>query len=209
MFLNHHAYLVKGRIGETSPIAFLTEQNITLPSEALLTRHTFETLGIDDARALFALQMRKTEEGTVSVFLIETSFITREAQNALLKMLEEPSIDSLFIVVTPHPELLLPTLQSRFAKSEHADVADTSRGKNFLAASQKERAKIITAILEDEGRSSAESLIRDIVIELHRKSLRGEYAPLLEKLEMLRRYATDTSSSMKMILEYVALALPQ
>ncbi|MBP9771991.1 MAG: hypothetical protein KBD16_03665 [Candidatus Pacebacteria bacterium] len=209
MTFNHHAYLLRGTVGDRSPESFLSEHGFAVPAKNAMSRYTYETLGIDDARELFTLQLRKSEEGTTRIFLIETMFITREAQNALLKMLEEPSADSVFMFVTPHPELLIPTLQSRFAKSEQAVISDTSRGKTFLSASHKERATIVAGILEDEGRSSAEGLIRDIVVELHRRSPHGEHASLLEKLETLRRYATDTSSSMKMLLEYVALSLPQ
>jgi DNA polymerase-3 subunit delta' len=52
-----------------------------------------------------------------------------EAQNAMLKTLEEPPASSIFILVTPRPDLLLPTVRSRcqrlrFGPLSPAQVAD-------------------------------------------------------------------------------------
>ena len=48
------------------------------------------------------------------IFIIETGFFTREAQNSLLKVFEEePTEGTHFFVFTPSAETLLPTLRSR------------------------------------------------------------------------------------------------
>jgi len=56
----------------------------------------------------------KAYEGRTKVFIIDNAHkMTAEAQNALLKILEEPAKDSLIILVTDKPNLLFKTVLSR------------------------------------------------------------------------------------------------
>lgn len=71
---------------------------IAVVREALLFLSRYPALGV--RRALIVDQ---------------AELLTAEAQNALLKTLEEPNTTSLLILVTHQPELLLPTLRSRLA----------------------------------------------------------------------------------------------
>ncbi|HXK39748.1 MAG TPA: hypothetical protein VJ837_02870, partial [Candidatus Paceibacterota bacterium] len=130
---------------------------------------------------------------------------TREAQNALLKMLEDPSPRTHFFLVTPHPELLLPTLRSRFAALEVEKAVDLTAAARFLAASYAERAVIAGELIENASRSAAEGLVRGIVVLLHQ---RGADPDLLSHIERLRRYSTDPASSLKMILDCCMYSIP-
>jgi DNA polymerase-3 subunit delta' len=62
------------------------------------------------------------------VILDDADTVNPEAQNALLKTLEEPPAASTFILVTSRPDMLLPTVRSRcqrlrFGRLSPADVA--------------------------------------------------------------------------------------
>jgi DNA polymerase-3 subunit delta' len=46
----------------------------------------------------------------------QAHLMTQEAQNCFLKLLEEPKGDALLILITEHPEVLLPTIVSRVQK---------------------------------------------------------------------------------------------
>ncbi len=48
-----------------------------------------------------------------AVIIDDAHLMNRESQNSILKLLEEPGGDSVMILVTDHPELLLPTVRSR------------------------------------------------------------------------------------------------
>lgn len=51
------------------------------------------------------------------VVIIESAhYLNSEAQNALLKNLEEPNINVIFILITQYPDILLPTILSRCTK---------------------------------------------------------------------------------------------
>lgn len=51
--------------------------------------------------------------GTRTVIIDDAHLLTPEAQNALLKLLEEPPARTLFMLVTAHLQSLLPTVRSR------------------------------------------------------------------------------------------------
>lgn len=71
------------------------------------------TIGIDEVRGLYAMGRSK---GALSIFIIDDAdAMGREAQNALLKLLEEPAAAVRFILTSHAPERLLPTVRSRVA----------------------------------------------------------------------------------------------
>ena len=58
--------------------------------------------------------MLRPYEGRTKVFVIDpASALTGSGSNALLKTLEEPARDTVFILLTRSPDLLLPTIRSR------------------------------------------------------------------------------------------------
>lgn len=70
--------------------------------------------GVDDARAIRDRLALTPVGGKRSIFILdEAHMLTREAQNALLKSLEEPPAGVLFIFCTTAPHKLLDTIRSR------------------------------------------------------------------------------------------------
>src|SRR5262249_60517979 len=62
--------------------------------------------------------------------------LMEQAQNALLKTLEEPSPSSVFVLVTSRPDVLLPTVRSRcpqlrFRPLSPADIAAALIGRGM------------------------------------------------------------------------------
>jgi len=72
------------------------------------------TIGIDDVRELSQEAQYRPFEGSWRVFIIDRAErMTPEAQNALLKTLEEPPETSHLVLVTGYPQRLLSTIRSR------------------------------------------------------------------------------------------------
>ncbi len=75
----------------------------------------------------------KPMAGRKRVFIIDhAEMMNQAASSALLKVYEEPPIDSCFILLTPDPSLLLPTIVSRcqtfsFSRPPREDVAESLR----------------------------------------------------------------------------------
>jgi DNA polymerase-3 subunit delta' len=72
---------------------------------------------IDDIRDLKrGLSLHPYEGGRQAALVARADRMTEEASNAFLKMLEEPSPSSIFILVSDRPNILLPTIVSRCQK---------------------------------------------------------------------------------------------
>ena len=84
---------------------------------------------VDQVREAIERSAYRPFEGKRRVVVIdEADAMIPEAQNALLKTLEEPSPASVFVLITSRPDLLLPTVRSRcqrlrFGRLSPADVA--------------------------------------------------------------------------------------
>ncbi len=69
---------------------------------------------IEQVRAVIKSAQRRPYESRFQVFIFDQAeTMTTEAANALLKTLEEPTADNVFVLVTPAPHQLLPTVASR------------------------------------------------------------------------------------------------
>lgn len=74
-------------------------------------------ISIDDIRDLRqGLSLHPYEGGRKAAVIAQAERMTEEASNAFLKMLEEPSPTTIFVLVTDRPNALLPTIVSRCQK---------------------------------------------------------------------------------------------
>jgi DNA polymerase-3 subunit delta' len=87
------------------------------------------TIKVDQARDAIERSAYRPFEGRRRVVIVdEADAMLPEAQNALLKTLEEPPAASMFVLVTSRPDMLLPTVRSRcqrlrFGRLAPGDVA--------------------------------------------------------------------------------------
>ena len=170
--------------------------------------------GIDDARDVRErAALRAVKEGA-RVFIVVASQMTIDAQNALLKTLEEPSADAIFFVVVPTPETLLPTLRSRaqmLTLSKNAYEGEIS-AKDFLSASPSSRIEMLKLILPKEKDERDVGAIIAFLSSIERELARAgaEHSKAgLEAIYRTRKYITDKGSLLKPLLEQVALLAPR
>jgi DNA polymerase-3 subunit delta' len=87
------------------------------------------SIKVDQVREAVERSAYRPFEGRRRVVIIDDAdAVLPDAQNALLKTLEEPPAASMFILVTSRPDMLLPTVrsrcqQTRFGRLAPADVA--------------------------------------------------------------------------------------
>ncbi len=123
-----------------------------------------KALGVEDARGLQRLiDMKPYEGGRVIVVVEEAQDLTVQAQNALLKTLEEPPPHVVLVLLTDSLSALLPTIQSRctvvkIARLSPADVlavlarhgvADDERARHAAAMADGSPGRAL-ALLADE-----------------------------------------------------------
>lgn len=171
---------------------------------------SYESFGIDDARELQSLaQLKKTSP--LALFLLAASNITSEAQQALLKLFEEPQLGVVFVLLVPHGTLL-PTLKSRCLpyETKAAPLRSVAEAKRFLAAPYKIRSDSITAMLKEEewAKDEARNFLNALEAELYAKPTTQDIRDALYEIAHFRNYLADKAPSIKMILEHFAATLP-
>lgn len=208
-----HAYLIEGdRLSAKNDIIALLEKehSFIFQSNPDAWCESFSTFTIDNAREIKELVANKKISEGKRVFIIITESITREASNALLKTLEEPSEGTHFFIIVPTARKILPTILSRVRVVKHDSEKQSSitSAEAFLKLSPADRIKKITVISSDlkkeliersEVTALVESILKYIYIKKDGKNL--------EKHALAVSYARDQSASLKMILEYLALTV--
>lgn len=211
----HHAYIVEGdKDSAYENICLFCEEDLKFQTKAnpYFIYETYDKFLVNDARRLKELQMHKTKDGQKKIFVISFNFITTEAQNSLLKVLEEPTKGTHFFILTPSAHIFLDTIKSR-APILSAEKTFQSDAKKFLGMTLPERIKFSSNMIQkikDEKLSKADaiSFIRGLENELHKEALKSKKDKQIEsfskikKLNKVSDYLHDNSASVKQLLEY-------
>jgi DNA polymerase III delta prime subunit len=201
--LSHHAYLVVGSLESCSAIrnSISNDKRVVAKDGHDFIEKHFETLTIDVAREIKSLATIRPVEVELKVIIIETKGITVEAQNALLKLLEEPADFVRFFLVVPSLHLVLPTVKSRMAlldlnvASAGGSRANTNYenriGDNdvlndaeaFIAATLPKRLDIIKKLTDEISKEKktkydAKLLLNAIEMSLYETRLQAERSDL-------------------------------
>lgn len=178
--------------------------------------HTFfnqTVLDIETARKIISWANTPYNEEKFAVISFHTAGL--EAQNTLLKILEEPRNGIRFILVTSNKENLIATVLSRVVCVEENDNKESLyEATKFLETSHALRMKLpyvvdILSRTDEEDRKDRES-VREFILAL--ASVLNENSVSLNYVEETLQsasYAADPSASGKALLEYLSLLLPQ
>lgn len=194
--MTHHAQLVR-----TNDIS--TYEHPTTDATILSTR--LEKVGISDIRSVIAQAQLRPATKAGQVIVIVTTFVTHEAQNALLKLVEEPPQDTSFVLVVPPAFQVLPTLQSRIG----TEVTDTSQNittawQLFVAASHADRLQQI----DSWQKSKDQQWLTDMIAGIHSITHQGVDVATLQAVKLVGQKLQTRGASNKMLLEHLALVLP-
>lgn len=109
-----HALLIVGAVGiGKHTIAHTLAMQLTKPAlVSLIEPDEKGTISIDVVRNLYQ-RTRSRQDGRQVVIIDHAEGMGIEAQNAFLKLLEEPREGVTFILTAPHTDALLPTISSR------------------------------------------------------------------------------------------------
>ncbi|MDB5238376.1 MAG: polymerase subunit delta, polymerase subunit delta protein [Candidatus Kaiserbacteria bacterium] len=188
----------------------LSEEGMTVENNPDIYIRTYGQFGVDEAREIRERAGSKAL-GERRVFLLSMPYMTNEAQNALLKVLEEPPADALFFFVLPSPETLLPTLRSRTQTLmiEHATAEGIVDSAKFLASSPTKRLDMLKPLLEkDEDEKRDMSGVIMFLSSLERMLGESPDKAGLDAVYRARRYIGDKGALIKPLLEQVALLVP-
>lgn len=221
----HHANIIfgtgdcKGALFEIfeKDLNFKIKQN---PDFLLLENETF---GIDDARNFGLWAIGKPLSGDVKVSLIVTNSITVEAQNALLKLLEEPPLGTYIFINLASLGNLLETLLSRIRVFKIDDIVGVVNFKNkingnysdeagqFLKETIGKRFAMVRTLSSKENKTDMKNLIKDleeVSFSNHFGVGKGGFktveADKLKNILLAKAFVSARGSSPKMILEWLS-----
>ncbi len=108
----------------------------------LMKEEKTDSIKIDDVRQIIAQCTQASHQGSYRVIIFSPAeAMPVGAQNALLKILEEPPEKTVFILVSDYPSLLAPTVRSRCQKKYLPNKNDVAVDQEILNTLQKVRAK--------------------------------------------------------------------
>lgn len=139
-----------------------------------------DSIGIDEVRRLKYFLSEKpvaSEKRTVAVKF--AGRLTKEAENALLKISEDPFSSSLIFLLVSNRHLLLPTLNSRFQSvffsAPFSPPAPSLKGKevlSFINSSSSAKTSFIKKILDEdkknENTEASSAFLESLILELSR-----------------------------------------
>jgi DNA polymerase III delta subunit-like protein len=216
--MTHHAYLYEGSQAQLGALVEDARERFGFTKEHSPDVHirSFEKFGIDESRWLADVGALKSASGR-ALFVVGIASITSEAQQALLKLFEEPQQGSMYVLLVPHGTLL-PTLRSRTLEYPQmpaparlgSSQREPGQASAFLKASGKERSDFIAKLLkDDEGQKErARDFVNALEAELHKKTTSAKVREGLSDIAKVRDYLRDRSPSLKMLLEHLAISLP-
>ncbi|MSU55369.1 MAG: hypothetical protein EXS46_02395 [Candidatus Taylorbacteria bacterium] len=217
----HHAYAITGDTKEI--LTHLLRELKTVWSVNTHNNPDFsyskqEIFRVDEARELIERQNNKSFGTSRKIFIIEANSINLNAQNALLKIFEEPKEMTHFFLIGNSTQNLIGTLSSRILKincSNSNKENEESPAMIFLKSSTSKRLEIVKKLTEDikdekKSKSDAIALLHEIEIFIHKKQKNEGTFPsrTLNDFEMCNDYLTDQSAGIKMLFEYMALTIP-
>lgn len=231
--LSHHAYLLIDSDFVYTELISIIKKDHDIDSHANpdFFDRLYQTFTIDDAREVKIFHgMRPVSISGKKIFILRMDNVTVEAQNALLKLLEEPAEYAHFFIIISSTHLLLSTIKSRMQLIEIGDKdqiknkKDTKNTSNYIDAELLESAEKFVKLSKAKKLEEVKKIIEDISKEKKTKQYAIDWLnavqatiyeqkgvkqgrSVLEVIETARNYIHDRAPSIKMLLEYVALNL--
>jgi len=135
-----------------------------------------QSIGIEKTRSLKKWMTIKPYNGENKIAVIHNAqMLTIEAQNSILKELEEPNTGCFAVLSTNNHNLLLPTVLSRCELIQDLSNYQNISGENLLNFSKVEQFKYIELILSIKDKvvrnERIKKVIKDLLLDLERDLL--------------------------------------
>ena len=213
--LNHHAYLLEGDLEPSYEelLKSLTTLEVATLGNPDLFIKDYENLLIDDVREIkdFESESRANKNGH-KVLILKTRMFSYPAQNALLKVFEEPRPGVIFFLIMPDATKLFPTLRSRLFAVIGKYAADDElkrEAKEFIKFSKKERIDFIKKFTDMESKVLLKEKSIKFLNFLEKDFAEGNTTDKkkVEDIYLAKKYIGDQGSSPKILLEHLAVTI--
>ena len=205
-----HSFLLQGQTGcGKTTIARIIANRLGCVGHDFREVNTADLRGIDTIREIIHQAHFKSLEGPVRVWLIdECHKLTGDAQNALLKMLEDPPGHVYFILCTTEPQKLLKTIRGRCSLLSVSPLTEIQTYKllKFVAKSEGERLqsaiyKLIYTSTQGHPRNALQILDQVLAVSPDERLEVAKRAELLETESIALCRALLSNAEWKVIRE--------
>jgi DNA polymerase-3 subunit delta' len=143
---------------------------------------------IEEIRDLQNRLSLKSYNNSLKIGIIDDAHLMRkDAQNALLKVLEEPKGDTLLILITSYPQMLLPTVRSRLEEIKFSIVSRREIEDYLISLGAKEeKAKEIALISSGQIGKAIEFFNNEDKLNFFNKAVKDIVS--LARSEMYKRF---------------------
>jgi len=150
-----------------------------------------ESPKIEQVRAMISEASLKAYENKIRVLaLLRADEASIPAQNALLKLVEEPPVDTQVILTVSNPDNLLLTIQSRCNIIETKELKNLETKNKFLSPSVSQLpinySQAIELASQYKDRESALTLVEQLIIDLHTKNSQSPSPSVSQSLRVLQ-----------------------
>lgn len=173
-------------------------------------------LGIGDVRNIQKKIFLKPLRGDKKALIIKLNLgATLEAQNSMLKLLEEPPLSSLIFLITDNAKIFLPTILSRVKLIEIAneDIQTNSNGLKEILSINGAGDSLYLAQVVGKDKSEAIVFLESAILaarekmlsELENKQESLKLRKLIHKLELTHYDLKTTNANPRLALENLFL----
>ena len=222
----HHAYLIEGSNDDLLPKILNSLKDIGVETKANpdIYRISLDVFKINDAREISTVSTLKGFSENKKIFIIYANNFLVEAQNAMLKIFEEPKENTHFFVITPNITSLIPTFISRFYLIENQHKSTYIKdAQKFISMNLENRIKFIKELLteDDTGnqidfsiestRFKSLNFLNSLEEVLHKNFIdkKNTEINLFNQLFKTRENLQHPSSSIKNLMEAMAICIPE
>lgn len=183
-----------------------------------------EDLGIEDMREFtHSLYQQPVVSSRRTLVVNAAHELTSQAENALLKISEEPPAHALIILIVADVNVLAPTLQSRFQKVFFSPIKGEKIARSelekeavklvekFLMSDPRARSQLIKALVErdrdtdEKGEKIFDYFVRFLIEELAKKPEQNWRAlkHLLNRYTLINQYQTNKRLQLEAVLPFL------
>lgn len=219
-----HSYFFAGEqeAGIASALAHASaELRLTPENNPDVVVFRYGLFSVDDARRVIRLA-EQSALGEAKIIVIAAERLFHEAQNALLKLFEEPPPRTTLVLVVPSVGIILGTLRSRMIPLVHTETSLAPEAQTFIAASSAEREKLVAKLIaraksdNDEEKQAArgEALrlaegLQAAAYAVWRKKASKELQFFMDDLDRFIPILHERSAPLKLIFEHILLTVPK
>ncbi len=202
-FDKHNAFLLQASDLLSVKNSLFDFDNFSRNKDTELYEYEYELFGINEAR-FFSLKLLETPFKSRIITTVFFGSITIEAQNALLKILEELPEKQKIILVTPNINQLLKTVMSRtYLLDFHLER--TNKSNVFLSMNLKKRLQYIDKIMKGNNKlSEIEELLLSLELATQNMEDLNLKENIIKKIILLRKALHTQAHPLKPILESLA-----